>query len=144
MLSFVLVGTTSASIQLDLTNNSTVPPIYGSITKSGSDTDIVTFNLTNTGNTAIYDGVLQFNGSITNLQNVDGVGAGLGVGNGTHLTASSINVGVLTLGIGSRITIRPLSGGPHIDEVVTTPEPVSLLIWLLLGLIAITAYRRRR
>jgi len=151
MMSFVLVGTTSAAIQLDLTNNSAVPAtlqgyaensIFDSITKHYSGTDIVQISLTNTGNTIIYGGLLQFNGVVTDLQNVSG--SNLGVGDGTqssNLTANSICADTLTIAAGSIITINAINGGP---APLTTPEPVSWVIWLLLGLIAVLAYRRRR
>ncbi len=118
MMSFVLVGTTSAAIQLDLTNNSPAPytlegyadnSIFDSITKHYSGTDIVPISLTNTGNTIIYDGVLQFNGPVTDLQNVVDDVASLVVGDGIHssnLIANSISVDTLTIAAGSTITIR--------------------------------------
>jgi hypothetical protein len=153
MMSFMLVGTTSAAINpLTLNNNNPLEsvtlghvdnPNFDLIKKYGLGTDIVPISLTNMGDTLISAGVLQFNGRVTDLHTVVGSSsASLGVGNGTYssnLTANSICTGTLTIAAGSTITIRPIPGG-----VVTTPEPISWVIWLLFGLIAVMAYRHHR
>jgi hypothetical protein len=156
IINLVMVGSISAAINpLFLSNNNTASPatlsdysddtLFKSITKVGLGADIVPIKLTNTGKTTIASGVLQFDGLLTNLKAVDGVGGSLVVGNGVQLTADSICVGTVTLAPGSRITIRPLSEwSRNDDDTVTTPEPVSLLIWLLIGALAVFDYRRRR
>ena len=156
MMSFMLVGTTSAAINpLTLNNNNPLEsvtlghvdnPNFDLIKKYGLGTDIVPISLTNMGDTLISAGVLQFNGRVTDLHTVVGSSsASLGVGNGTYssnLTANSICTGTLTIAAGSTITIRAIPDGPL--GVVSTPEPMSLLIWLLIGLMGILYYHRRR
>jgi hypothetical protein len=155
VMNMVVVGTASASI-LRLSNPDPTSPVtlkdcvdpsvVQAISKTGSGTDIVPISLTNTGRTAIDAGVLQFSGHIVDLQNVVG-GGNIKVGDGiqsSDLTATYICVDTLTLSAGSTLTIRPLDGGPQPDNDVTTPEPVSWVIWLLIGLITVLAYRHRR
>lgn len=159
VMNLVVVGTASAAVQLSLTNNSTSSSTYlgsdtffDSITKSGSGTDIVPISLTNTGGTIISAGVLQFTGHVIDLHKVVGSSASiLEVGDVTHssnVTVDSIYVPTLNIAAGSTINFRPVSGGYHsyeevTTEEVTTPEPISWVIWLLIGLIAVLAYRRR-
>ncbi|MGD0517016.1 MAG: hypothetical protein ABSA26_05720 [Thermoguttaceae bacterium] len=152
VMNLMVVGTTSAAIQLGLHNNNlTTPTIlegypdnsqFGSITKDGVGTDIIQISLTNTGNTNINAGLVRFDGLVTNLSNV--TGSNLGVGDGfrsSNLTANSIDADTLTITAGSVITIRAIN---YKEPPVTTPEPVSWVIWLLIGSIAVLAYRHRR
>jgi hypothetical protein len=155
IVNLVVVGTASAAIQLNLTNNSTSTYTYPGpdtlfdlITKTGSGIDIIPISLTNTGDTIISAGVLKFKGGVTDLHTVVGSSSSsLGIGDDGHssnLTANSICVGTLTVTAGSTITIRAIPGGPLSNNVASTPEPISWVIWLLIGLIAVVAYRRRR
>jgi hypothetical protein len=160
----------SASAAIELTNNTDSPvtldgypdnALIDSIIKVGTGTDIIDISLTVNGATAINEGSVQFSGETINLQNVYGgnnkptnVGenktlAGLStslsslqVGNGivgSHLSANYISVATLTIGAGSTVTIRSLS-----PMSVIVPEPTSLLIWLLIGLVASWNYLRRK
>jgi hypothetical protein len=154
VMNMVVVGTASASI-LHLSNPDPTSPVtlkdcvdpsvVQAISKTGSGTDIVPISLTNTGHTAIDAGVLQFSGRIVNLQHVDGCG-NMEVGDGiqsSDLTATSICVDTLTLSAGSTLTIQALDGGPQPIDNVSTPEPVSWVIWLLIGLITVLVCRHR-
>jgi hypothetical protein len=77
-------------------------------------------------------------GGSAHVANISGTGT-LVVGDGTAasiLTADSINIGTLTLGIGSKIVIAPLPGGPQAgsNSLTVVSEPSSLM---LLGVFAI-------
>lgn len=152
----VMVERTSSAAVLNLSNPNPTASVtlqgvaelseFDSITKSGPGAVIVPISLTNTGSTSIRDGLLQFSGSVVNLQNVNG--STMQVGDGTHsssLTASSICVNTLALTPGCTLTLRAIPGGPVSGGGrLLTPEPVSWVIWLLVGLTAVLAYRRRR
>jgi hypothetical protein len=152
VMNLVVVGTTSAAIHLDLSNNSLtsvkhdelVPnSVFDSITKHYSGTDNIPISLTNNGNTIIYGGVLQFSGSDIVLHDVLGEAASLLVGDvnkNTNLTVKSISCDTLTIAAGSTLTIKAIG----FNDSVTTPEPVSWIIWLLIGSIAVFYYRRHR
>jgi autotransporter-associated beta strand protein len=122
----------------------------GGLTKSGPGTAIITsMNVNYNGNTAINEGTLQINsgvGAAIDLNAVTGTGT-LGVGNGTaatSITADSINIGTLTLGIGARITIAPLPGGPTAGagSLTSVPEP-STWAMLMLAVMGLGMYWRR-
>jgi autotransporter-associated beta strand protein len=110
----------------------------GSLTKNGSGLLTLTVSPTYTGETVINAGQLQLNTGSTTLAAISGQGE-LIVGSATtatQLTATSINVGTLTLGVNSRVTISPIAGGPTAQSQTTAvPEPS---VWILL-LIAVTA-----
>jgi autotransporter-associated beta strand protein len=60
---------------------------------------------------------------------ISGSGSTL-VDSGANLTATSICQGSVTLGIGARITIRPIPGGPASGEIAPVPEPSTLILVL--------------
>ena len=63
---------------------------------------------------------------------------------GTQLTAASVVQNTLTLGIGARITIAPLPGGPTAgtDSLTAVPEP-SMWAMLILAAMGLGMYWRR-
>ena len=165
MVYSVMVGSISAAINPLVLSNPPDPfimtesdnPNYDLITKIGTGTCIVNISLSNTGDTIINTGVLQFNGSTIDLQKVSVGGNNLTdrpftaadsgitrlvVGDGinsTNVTASSINIDTLDIAAGSTFTLLPAT-----DVVTTTPEPASMLIWILVGLTAVLSYRLRK
>ena len=106
----------------------------GGLTKNGSGLLTLSASPTYTGETVINAGQLQLNTGSTTLAAISGQG-GLIVGSTTiptQLTASSIDVGTLTLGINSRVTISPIPGGPTAQSQTTAvPEPS---VWILLSI----------
>jgi polygalacturonase len=60
-----------------------------------------------------------------------------------NLTASSINVNTLTLGIGVRVTIQPIAGGPLSGSITAVPEP-STFILIGMGALSLLACTWRR
>ena len=125
----------------------------GGLTKLGTGT--LTFASINSadylGATTISAGKLQLSALSTstfNLHAITGNGA-LAVGSGASastLAADSINVGTLSLGIGSRITINPIPGGPLAStaNLTVVPEPSTAVLLLLAGLFGVfyCGYRR--
>ena len=86
-------------------------------------------------------------GGSAHVANISGAGA-LGVGNGSTasiLTADSINIGTLTLGIGSRVVIAPLPGGPQAgnNSLSAVPEPTTLTLFSV-GAIGLLIYICRK
>ena len=110
----------------------------GGLSKTGSGTATLLNNATYAGDTSIAAGRLQVNGLSSTLHSVSGAGA-LVVGDGATasiLTADSINIGTLTLGIGSRVVIAPLPGGPQAGStsLTTVPEPSTIILLIAAGL----------
>jgi autotransporter-associated beta strand protein len=64
------------------------------------------------------------------------------VDSGASLTAASISQGTLTLGIGARVTIQPIPGGPLGDTITAVPEPSTFV--LLAAAFLMPAYSRAR
>jgi autotransporter-associated beta strand protein len=133
----------------DITINGDISESGGSfgITKTGSHTLTINGDVSYTGETKIEDGILQLNGNISNL-NIVGNGD-LSVGDGINpveVTADSISVSTLTIAAGSKITIRPLLGGPMAGngDLKTVPEPHAYILLALaaLGLFVARRYRR--
>jgi hypothetical protein len=82
-------------------------------------------------------GTLTLSGGISGHHNLDVDG---------NLIASSIQVDTLTLGIGSRVTIQPIPGGPEGNTITAVPEPSTLVLMGIgsIGLLAYAWLRRRR
>ncbi len=103
----------------------------GGVTKNGPGTVFITAAPSYAGSTTINDGTLQINThSAVTLHAITGAGT-LVVDNTTALTATSIKIGVLTVGAGSIVTIAPLAGGPLAgNQQYPVPEPATLLMLL--------------
>jgi hypothetical protein len=63
---------------------------------------------------------------------------------GASLTAQSISQGTLTLGIGARVTIQPIPGGPLGDTIAPVPEPASFVLLSGAFIVAIYVWARKR
>jgi hypothetical protein len=114
----------------------------------------LTGTLTYTGPTVIDGtGVLNiYTPGTTSLAAIAGSGTELGnlvIGDGSvanTVRANSVNIGTLTLGIGSRLVINPIPGGPSAGGTLTTvPEPSTFVLLTIaaLGLIG-AAWRKRK
>jgi hypothetical protein len=106
----------------------------GTLALNGSSIQSGTWQLVS--NDAVYDG--QITGS--------GIGA-IDLTSTPTLTANStfINQGTVTLGIGSRLTIAPIPGGPlpGLDSIKPVPEPSTLVLLITAGLgLAAAAWRK--
>ncbi|MGD0384423.1 MAG: PEP-CTERM sorting domain-containing protein, partial [Thermoguttaceae bacterium] len=91
-------------------------------------------------------GRLQLNGLNSTLHSITGAGT-LGVGNGVTssiVTADSIQVGTLSIGAGTTLTINALSGGPQSggDSLASVPEP-STVVLLIAAALGVFLYLRR-
>jgi fibronectin-binding autotransporter adhesin len=118
----------------------------GGLSKTGSGTATILTNATYAGDTAISAGCLQFDGASSTLHSVTGNGT-LALGNGvtsSTATADSVQVGVLTLGAGSTLTINAIPGGPSSagSAIAAVPEP-SVLVLLAVAAV-IMLYRKRK
>jgi autotransporter-associated beta strand protein len=118
----------------------------GGLSKTGSGTVTLSGNAAYAGDTAIAAGRLQLNGLSSTLHSVTGAGM-LGVGNGVTssiVTVDSIQIGALSIGAGSTITINALSGGPQSggDSLASVPEP-STVVLLIAAALGVFLYLRR-
>jgi cyclophilin family peptidyl-prolyl cis-trans isomerase len=82
------------------------------------------------------DGTLTLSGGVSSTHS-------MAVLDGGNIIAKSINVNTVTLGVGSRITIQPIPGGPQGGEIAPVPEP-SVLALLGMGICSMLAYGWRR
>ena len=96
----------------------------GGLTCPGPGTVIITSSSVNYGgSTTINSGTLQINspaGATVALHAVSGSGT-LGIGDNTvatSVTADSVNVNTLTLGVGTTLTINAIPGGPTAGSTV--------------------------
>jgi autotransporter-associated beta strand protein len=129
----------------------------GMLTLTGADNNY-------TGSTIIEAGTLALagNGQIHPLSTIDndatfliaddiashtlGTITGMGttqLNDGAQLTATSIVQGTLTLGIGARVTIQPIPGGPLGDTIAPVPEPSTFML-LSIGIIGCIFYGWRQ
>jgi autotransporter-associated beta strand protein len=117
------------------------------LSKTGAGMLVLSGELNYTGLTSINEGDLQIN-SIGNVSLADISGLGdLGIGDGvnaTALTTDSVNVGILTIGAGSKLVIRPLPGGPLSESIVAVPEPNTFVLLSIAALGMMWMYRRQR
>jgi fibronectin-binding autotransporter adhesin len=134
-------ATTAASLTAVLADNDAT----GGLTKQGLGTLTLTGNLTYGGTTDIQAGKLQINTAVVSLAAITGNGE-LGVGASTALTATSVEVGTLTLGTGSVLTIAAIPGGPSAGGSISpVPEPSTITLLALAGIgLVIAAWRKRR
>ena len=63
---------------------------------------------------------------------------------GASLTAASINQGTLTLGIGARVTIQPIPGGPQGGAINPVPEPSAFVLLAAAFMAALYGWARKR
>jgi autotransporter-associated beta strand protein len=136
------------------------------LTKTGSGRLNLTHANTYIGATTISAGTLALagNGQISESSPIvnnatflvaDGiaahaVGAITGTGStlldsGAALTATSVVQNTVTLGVGARLTIAPIAGGPTagIDSLRAVPEP-GMIVMLVTGAIAVLFVKRAR
>jgi hypothetical protein len=117
-----------------------------SITKVGTGMVVLAGTASVPGTFDIDSGTLALSSTVTDtFGSVTGAGA-LIVGDGAHrasLTVNSVNIGTLTLGAGSTLTIKAISGGPSSASELSylVPEPPVVLL-LLAAAIAAGVLRR--
>jgi autotransporter-associated beta strand protein/T5SS/PEP-CTERM-associated repeat protein len=110
--------------------------------KVGAGTQILRGMCYYSGATYIDGGTLQIDtGAALTLHAISGIGTP-GVDNSTDLTVDSINIGTLTIGAGSTVTIAAIPGGPLAEPLPLTPVPEpSAWAMLLLAAMGLGIYR---
>ena len=126
----------------DVTINQILAPDTGStgggLTKLGSGTLTIAQNATYTGDTTVSAGILD-------MLNINTPTANVTVAAGSELTASSIVANTVTLGVGSRIVIKPLPGGPLAPGSITAvPEPNVLVLLAIAAMTTLMAVWRKK
>jgi autotransporter-associated beta strand protein len=135
-----LDSSTDLTVSTDLTDESasgTPPYPAASLTKTGAGTMTVTVNTTYTGNTYV-------NGGVLNMLNLNVPNSTVSVNNsGSTLNVQSLNTGTLTIGAGTTVVIKAITGGPSAGGSISpVPEPATWVM-LLLAAMGLGIYRRR-
>ena len=93
----------------------------------------------------VNDGNLNITAGSKTVASLSGTGNTI-LTSGTQLTAASVVQNTLTLGIGARITIAPLPGGPTTgtDSLTAVPEPSMWALLMLAGMGLGMYWRRGR
>jgi hypothetical protein len=112
----------------------------------GNGSNLQVGGILNGQNISIDGSLNVVTGGSVNVDNISGTGT-LVVGDGTTastLTADSIQLSTVTLGVGSRIVINPIPGGPQAGStsLTTVPEPSTIVLLIAAGL-GILFYRKR-
>jgi autotransporter-associated beta strand protein len=113
--------------------------INGGVLELVATGQILTDSEISTADTATF----QINGGSHTVGNISGTGTTNVIAG--ELTATSIVQNTLTLGIGARVTIAPLPGGPLAanDSLSPVPEPSTLTL-LGIGAMVLFAFTRQR
>ena len=128
-----LTGTNTGNNIMNVILTDTDSPT--NLVKSGTGKWKSTVNHTYTGNTTVYDGILD-------LAVINTPSATVSVAAG-ELDASSIAANTLTIGNGATVVIKAIAGGPQAaGSLSPVPEPSTWVLFILAGLV-FGIYRRR-